>query len=110
MSPHLGFKNAGYHGSMMNNSMGSNDEMFVLSSQVDYRSSAPVGGLTGYGGISSSPSAYSVYPSDNPPHHQHQHQQRNNANPSRMYFADEMLDENREMKHEPTHNSPYYGN
>ncbi|KAG2231379.1 hypothetical protein INT48_007504, partial [Thamnidium elegans] len=121
------YRNAGFHGSMMNHPINSNsDDMFILSSQVDYNGRPPVGGgLVGYGsnngantttttatpntGLSHSSSSYSVYPQ------QDHHQQRSSTGNSRMYFTEELLDDSgpREIKTENTNdttpNSSYYG-
>ncbi|KAI9248705.1 hypothetical protein EDC94DRAFT_346996 [Helicostylum pulchrum] len=123
------YRNAGFHGSMMNHPINSNsDDMFILSSQVDYNGRPPVGGgLVGYGsnngatnsshtpstGLSHSSSSYSVYPQQD----HHQQQQRSSTGNSRMYFTEELLDEGapqRDIKTENTNdtttpNSLYYG-
>lgn len=105
----------------MNHPINSNNEdMFILSPQVDYNGRPPVGGLVGYNnggtgntassgtGLSHSSSSYSVYPQQD-----HQQQHRNNT---RMYFTEELLDDGggREIKSENandsnTTNSSFYG-
>lgn len=103
---------------MMNHPIHSNnDDMFILSSQVDYNSRPSVGGLVGYGtnapstgGLShAASSSYSVYPAQQ--EHHHQQQQRTSSNNSRMYFTEELLDEgpSREIKPESTETPSYYG-
>lgn len=75
LTPFIGYRNAGFHnGSMMNPPMNSHsDDMFILSSQVDYNRQA----LGGYN------SHYSLYPQ------QQQQQER------RLYFTDDLLDDNK---------------
>lgn len=98
----LGYRNAGFHGSMMNHPGG--DDMFMLSSQVEYNNNSnsssnsnnhgshgnrqSIGGLVGgyNSNAASSNGPYSVY---------QQHQDKpSHAGPSnRMYFSDELLDD-----------------
>ncbi|KAF1805046.1 hypothetical protein FB192DRAFT_1055653 [Mucor lusitanicus] len=96
------YRNAGFHGSMMNHPGG--DDMFMLSSQVEYNNNSnsssnsnnhgshgnrqSIGGLVGgyNSNAASSNGPYSVY---------QQHQDKpSHAGPSnRMYFSDELLDD-----------------
>lgn len=93
----LGYRNAGFHGSMMNHP---NDDMFILSSQVEYNNNnnnnhsgssnrQSIGGLVGSGynsNTTSSNGPYSVY-------QQHQDKPSHTGSNNRMYFSDELLDD-----------------
>ncbi|KAI7869800.1 uncharacterized protein EV154DRAFT_530512 [Mucor mucedo] len=108
---------------MMNHPINSgNDDMFILSPQVDYNGRPPAGGLvTNYANTNTntntnnnnapSGSSYSVYP----PQDQQQQQQQNRTGNSRMYYTEELLDDARDIKevnnnesNTPT-NSSFYG-
>ncbi|CAO0800702.1 unnamed protein product [Mucor circinelloides] len=95
-----GYRNAGFHGSMMNHP---NDDMFILSSQVEYNNNnnnnnnnhsgssnrQSIGGLVGSGynsNTTSSNGPYSVY-------QQHQDKPSHTGSNNRMYFSDELLDD-----------------
>lgn len=118
----LAYRNAGFHGSMMNHPINSgNDDMFILSPQVDYNGRPPVGGLvTNYNnnntnnnnnnngtGPTTSGSSYSVYPP------QDQQQQQNRTGNTRMYFTEELLDDAKEVNNNNESNTPtnssFYG-
>jgi hypothetical protein len=77
---------------MMNSN---NEDMFILSSQVDYNHQhrSSVGGLVGYNSNNQGP--------------YYQEQQREGDHTNRMYFGEELLDEN---KSEPVQDAGIYGN
>ncbi|KAK4519488.1 RNA helicase [Mucor velutinosus] len=87
------YRNAGFHGSMMNHP---SDAMFILSSQVEYNSNSnhnghsnrqSIGGLVGgYNNNAGSNGPYSVY-------QQHQDKPSQTGSNNRMYFSDELLDD-----------------
>ncbi|KAL9557446.1 hypothetical protein MBANPS3_001386 [Mucor bainieri] len=100
------YRNAGFHGSMMNHP---SDDMFMLSSQVEYSSNnnnnnnnsssnssnnhgghsnrQSIGGLVGgYNSNTGSNGPYSVY-------QQHQDKPSQGGSNNRMYFSDELLDD-----------------
>ncbi|CAO3620444.1 unnamed protein product [Mucor fragilis] len=103
------YRNAGFHGSMMNHP---GDDMFMLSSQVEYNSSNnsnnhsghsnrhSIGGLVGgYNSNASSNGPYSVY-------QQHQDKPSHAGPNNRMYFSDELLDDGGGKQ---DHDSSLYG-
>lgn len=105
----LDYRNAGFHGSMMNHP---GDDMFMLSSQVEYNSSNnsnnhsghsnrhSIGGLVGgYNSNASSNGPYSVY-------QQHQDKPSHAGPNNRMYFSDELLDDGGGKQ---DHDSSLYG-
>ncbi|KAI8986533.1 hypothetical protein BDB01DRAFT_849577 [Pilobolus umbonatus] len=112
ISPPTNYKNTGYS-SMANHSLNSNDDMFILSSQVDYNRSS-ISGIVNYSnnnGTSSINSSYSVYPQQSQPSQQQPSQQQPSQQRSnRIYFNEELLDDNRsEIKPESLNEpSSYY--